>query len=354
MRPFILVALLCTSLISCQTSPTVDYAAMDIFWQMVDEWEQDKEPGEEMWQALFATPAYRYLTTVEDKEALFRHHFPIVFMPSNEVKRDSIEQAGPDRYFSHYLLVARERAAIQAFESELRARPLMDNALALTRDFLPPGMLDTRDIPPVAFGIFEPDGKANGDIVVVDLAFARMIDLTAFLAHEAHHFYKSELNRMRQPDDGDEHKPLLRAIRQLQTEGVADLIDKRNLLETMYQTATDESWYGARYKEYARGAAGTFAEMDSLIQDLANNPERVGPNSVSVWNSLPFGAHPHGGVMAYMVEKALGTQAIIETLENPFSFLREYNRAAILTPGAHVFSDRTMNYLALLESRYLD
>jgi hypothetical protein len=339
------------TILKSQSSGRVDFSGVDQFWKLVGAWENDRQPSEAQWKALFQTPGYRYLVEIEKKEGFFRKYFPLVFMPSRrgELEAELEGLQGYDKMIlEHYIRIRENREELENFQRELAGRDLHTQALKKTEVYLPRGLVQHHDPPPVYFAFFEPDGKANGEVIVIDLLFARSIDLTGFIGHEAHHFYKAKISRHQLPKPEHEDYPLVRSIVQLQTEGVADLIDKRGIHDV-----PEPNWYQRHYQQYFRESNDRFRRIDSLITDMTEQPGKRRKNGEEIWELLPFGAHPNGQFMALLIEEELGRKALIRKLDNAFAFFRQYNKAAKRRPEAYVFSREAQRVIRRLERRYV-
>ena len=332
---------------------TVDFSGVDAFWKVSESLQLNKLPAESAWDSLFNTPCYAYLRQNENRNVLMQR-FIKAYLPSNEESKTSAQNPYEERIKNHLITAGHQRKSIERFVDSLRRIDLLKNSLPLTQQYLPDGFVKdkTELYPPIAFGIFEPDGKADGEIIVIDAAFAMDIDLTKFLAHEAHHFFMSKIrSKMRKAPEGVEE--ILRSIRQLHLEGIADLIDKRSILATPATLTEKDDWYAFHYKNHFNNAKKTFSSIDSLLSVCSDSVD-LPLNGGKIWRSLHFGTHPEALHMSLLIEDTFGRDSILASLKNPFDYFRLYREAAIKDPGrGHVFSEKSMNYLERLEKEYL-
>jgi hypothetical protein len=342
------------------TAKSFDFSGVDQFWKMVETFERDVEPTEEQWGSLLETPGYNYLIKVEGKEKLFKRYLPIVFRPSKKAELTRVLANGGDdlRYVTHYLNVKARREELIQFQKRLQNRPLMNLALQRTSRYLPDGVVTKYPPPTVFFAIFEADGKATDSFIVVDLLFARNVGVLAFIAHESHHYYVERISKLKTPEREAKDYYLIHAVDQLRLEGVADLIDKPGMLREVASHAKDQwlRWYASEYKKQYLRSNRILEQIDNLIADMSVNPDKLEENSKRVWDLLPFAGHPTGYYMARAIVEDLGKDAVIKNIGNPFAFLRQFNRAAKMRTTKrkhHILSDRTIDYLNILEGKYI-
>jgi len=332
----------------------IEFEGVEYFWNIVEKIEKNNEPTIQDWDQLFGTVAYNYLAKESGRELII-DRISIAYSPQKASERNEIltKNNYESMILEHLNKARSNRIIIEKYTDSLRHAPLLSNSLKDTQKYLPKHFINRHKdaYPSLAFAIFEPDGKANNEIIVVDVAFARQIDLKLFLAHEAHHFFISKIRKqMKSAEDNMEY--ILKTIRQLHLEGIADLIDKRGILTSPETLSEDENWYAYHYKNYYNNARQTFSKIDHLIQNYnVSGNEDIGE---SIWKTLHFGTHPEAMHMALLIEKAFGRQHIITLLENPFDYLRSYQKAAILYPDeGWVFSDASMSFFNGLEKSYL-
>lgn len=334
----------------------IDFNGLDKFWAISDELSADQLPSDLQWEALFDTACYRKIRQVYP-ETQMKQWFKIALMPSLDRDRDSALSIGnyQSMIINHLINARLSKLAIRSFIDSLKQQPFLENALVLTQSYLPENFVQAnKDLyPPVAFGIFEPDGKADSEIIAIDAAFAMRIDFHRFLAHEAHHFFMGKIRKeMREASEADTY--VLRSIRQLHLEGIADLIDKKQILDLPDTLEEKDNWYSFHYRRHYKAARETLKKVDSLIAKIHSSSasEETGKK---IWNSFHFGTHPEALHMALLIESTFGKEHIIKDLSNPFEFLRSYQKAAISAPEkGHVFSKNTLEFFDYLEDAYLN
>ena len=77
--------------------------------------------------------------------------------------------------------------------------------------------------------------------------------------------------------------------------------------------------------------------------------------SAEIHRLLDFSGHPQGFYMSSLIKEELGLEPVINSFDNPVVFFRLYNQAARQSEGDEfVFSNKSMDYLELLEREYFN
>jgi hypothetical protein len=328
----------------------VDMSAVDLFWSITDVLARDEAPDSAAWRALFATPAYAALQNDER----IRSNIELVFRPSNAARLDSTyAQANywRRRDLDHLIHVRETKAELRDYQATLDIDRAIRQGIAEASVFLAEGAADEPP-PPIRFVIFSPDARVMRGNIIFDLAYTRGLgfDLLAkVMGHEFHHFLVD--TRLRLPEPTSAYFPLLRAIRQLQVEGVADLVDKPT---SDSLRAGDPDWQQQFRAPFAT-TTERLAALDTMLVELAGDTARLVEHGNRALNELfPMGGHPNGYAMARLIEEVLGREAIIGALDNPFEFFRSYDRAARASGRGHAFSSAALAYLAELEQMFVE
>jgi hypothetical protein len=282
----------------------------------------------------------------------------------------------------HVLLAAkRQRDSLQQFRNQLKTGNLRQQAVEEASALLPEEALRDRrerSPPPVNFVIYNLDGRGTPDGVVIDLTMAEIMGRKGtqlFLAHEFHHAGRESILEV--PDrKQDPRAYLLRAIDQLQAEGIADLIDKSYLFSddgvggskpSDMDSATGHRWcrfllwgFTRRHQKAYQATPSTVRHVDSLLvaasgADADENNQLLREHSGAILRSIPNNGHPNGHYMAKRIADQFGTDTLAATANDPFAFVRLYNEATRESKGRSVpFSQEAMTYLARLEKQYAE
>ena len=168
---------ICFSFISGQATkninPGFDFSGIERFWEIVDVLEQDLEPAEAQWDALFETPGYAEILRHEFSRKYFQDTITAVFMPSKESLAEEIIQKHKEAggFYSWYTpgvidgyrQAKRDRKWIEARIQELQTYPYLKKATEIALEYLPEE--NAEDYPEVAFIIFS-DSRGYTPIII--------------------------------------------------------------------------------------------------------------------------------------------------------------------------------------------
>lgn len=330
----------------------IDFKGVDVFWSIMEDLQKDQEPSDSDWNNLFSTPCYTYIIQSTSPKVL-KKRFRLAYMPKLFKEREAIIEKGGynARILNH--LISVDKKQIARYVDSVQGNPFIEKSLLLTSEYLPKNFIKENKglTPTISFGIFEPDGQASRDIIAMDIWFAMGIDVLKFFAHEAHHSFISNIRRPTKKVDDEGLRFLLMSIRQLHLEGIADLIDKREIIANADVTE-EEDWYGYHYNNYFKETKETLKKIDDLLVESSSLNDN--PKGKEIWNLLHFGTHPEAMHMALAIENTFGKDHIIAILDNPFKLFWSYQKVAHIRPQlAHKFSQESMDYLKSLEAQYL-
>ena len=322
-----------------------DFSALPLFWGIFDTLRSDAAPSAQAWQDLFSSPGYQELLDHEFSAEFFIENFTLAFRPSrDEALRKALDGARRG-YLRHYLQIRDERARVESQVRWLMQAPLADAARQLALDWLP--QVGAAAPPQVSFVLFGPDARGFSS-VVIDAAFTLQLeDIAAALAHEYHHAYRRRLV------DGLEEVPedvsdIVWVLNQLQLEGVADQIDKRNWPEAA-PTAGPLAGYAQRYVQHYLDSPATLQGLGDGLEEWTRTPERRQEAGKRIRTGIPLAGHPTGSFMVRTIEDAFGRKACVETIADPFEFVRLYSLAAARTRRAPTLTSAALQSLAEIE-----
>ena len=318
---------------------------------------QDEEPDIAIWDALFATDGYRALTESEFERAFFEENYRLAFKPS---LRDSLALAlendgGRARRLRHYLQVGERREELEAFAAELERSGSLAELSRQAAEWLPPPAPDQPA--PVAAVIFDMDARGY-DPIVLDLLAAKELDLSSFLAHEAHHWYRNARVTIDWDAVAPQDADLLWTLYQIQGEGIADQIDKRPWLEGEAPVPTAREGYAESYLDALAGTPATLRSLDSLLVAFGAAVEAAGDTAAAaaigshIAELVPMSGHPTGYFMSNVILIELGKERLVADVTDPVAFFRTYDEAARASGVAPGLSSRAMETLGAIEARY--
>lgn len=346
---------------------SIDISAIDPFWKAVDIWEQGQTPDESLLDQLFNHAMYIQLEKQAQRTRFIKKILPVVFMPGREKECDSLIQTkglNPNyaRITRHFKQVKANREKLEAYLDNLQIHLLQERFIASAQVYLPEGITIRIPPPKVQIGFFEANAF-GGPQLTLDLLYLmekseeENINL---LAHEAHHYYVSKVNLLREsvetenPDQDTIY--LFYALNSLMEEGIASMLDKFVYLDPEYRRRV-----ASRGKEVAeinefvnffQDSPKYIARLDSFLLLIESGKMPIGKAGKAMKALLPWGGHPTGMYMAQTIQSRFGRNRLVSTCGNAFAFLLEYQLAARKDNGP-LFSKRSISWLKQMEERFL-
>lgn len=339
-----------------RASPQLDFSGYERFVATKRLLESGETLGAANQRKLFSAPGYDLIIDNDREAEIVGQLIQFAFRPADSDARDAVlVDGGMKASVLTHLMGYRDRfEELDAWRRRLvdpaDGGAWLEDAFRRASELLPDDLGPRSDPPKIQFVAFNPDGTATAEVVVVDLLVTLNMGeakFRGFLAHELHHVYAERLSRVTAPNRADPSYFLFHALRQLQKEGIADQIDKRTILDATKRPQDD---YGRRYFDAMRTTPSVLRSMDKKIVQFGAGPPNAGDIATQIFHLLPFAGHPNGGFMGTLIRRNLGTSALVESIGNPFEFVRAYNEAARREAGeALPFSDEAMRVLDDLE-----
>ncbi|MCG2724657.1 MAG: hypothetical protein L6420_00140 [Elusimicrobia bacterium] len=177
----------------------LDFSGINTFTTIARELVADREPSEKMWTALEKTPGYDTLLQNEFAPDYFRRNFRLALMPSRSVDLRQEIKNGQARYLPYYLEISKQISDIPSFTEHLKKSAAPQRAVDIVCQWLPSFLAPIQL--PVAVVIFGPDGRGY-DPIVIDLFNSvkqQEEELSLFLAHEFHHYFRNLFKIFKSP-----------------------------------------------------------------------------------------------------------------------------------------------------------
>jgi len=334
-------------------SKLIDMSAVDYFWNIVAKLEKDIQPSEEEWKAMFKCTGYKALRNDED----IRYNIELVFLPSKKENLEvSLKKAGYwwKRDLLHLIKVKEQQEELKKFQQDINVEKILEKSLKLAETYLPKGTTQKNPPPPIQFVIFSPDARAMGGNIIFDLKFTKDIGealLIKTLAHEAHHHYCNFLPKtINPPSEKSPYDPIYSTLRQLQIEGVADLLDKKEYIT--YQKKDTASSFVKMWDEARLQQSQKMKTLDSMLTQMSVDTTGMYETGMKAFRMFPINCHPNGNYMAELILRHYGKKAIIKTMNNPFAFFRLYHDACAIEEEEYILSDKAMEFLERLEKMH--
>ena len=343
---------------STESTPSVDLTGIDAFWEVADILAAGHDPASRAWHRLFGTPGYEMLAERYPLRYPIRMSMKLSFDPRREAERRDVETSAVwmrPRMIRHMKQIKAQRTALEAFRSSMSADDsLITDAMQQLRPHLPPDALEARYPPLVSFVLFLDDGYASPDVVAIDLLMAKKLgraSLVRFIAHELFHAYRSTIALPEDHRGVGYMAMLIGALEQLENEGIADRIDKPDLLSAHPNRGSMLGRYADDYRAAYDNAPVAISQIGELMARMETR-RRFSPDLVRrLQRAIPMGGHPTGAYMANVIAENSGEDTLRSTVGNVFRFFRAYQTAAAHASGAPVLPDAAMYLVERLETR---
>lgn len=329
-------------------NPNFDFSGIKQFWNIVDILKQNQYPTNNQWHNLFNTPGYKVLTHQEFPKNFFKNSFELVFMPTKKKDLDKALKRGINtNHLLHYIKVKNNRAKINEQMKHIKNTAYNRRALNRTLKFLPQHSVNR--YPPVAFVIFENNGRGSSPIIV-DLAATLEWDFESFLAHEYHHWYRNRELKFNKSNIGPDDSSILEALNMIEAEGIADMVDKRDWFT---KSSNSISTYARQFINDVGRTPYIIHSMDKILSEINREPGKKGSLGRQFRRLLPQKGHTTGYFMASLILKKFSRDNLVQCVGNPFRFIKLYNKASKLSGGKYPgFSKQALNIINYLESKY--
>ena len=252
-------------------------------------------------------------------------------------------------YILHQVIATyANKTKLQTFQKNFAKSEIQKKIIARAKEFLPNDLNSKAYEPFIYFGVFQPDANASATSIAIDLKLcSELADPIGLIAHEYHHFLTMNYRKKFKEIENDSTSAIMKSISQLQLEGIADMIDKDQFLNS--DGRGFPSVLSKNFKRVHAEPLPALRKMDSLLLAISKEPLSAQRNSETIFNLLPLGGHPHGFYMAKTILHVYGKETLLTTVKNPFDFIRVYNNAYRTLNGIAIFSEETMRFLSLVE-----
>jgi hypothetical protein len=316
-----------------------DTAALVVFWEIYDLLRQGREPDENHWARLASTGGYAKLgkRLVETLRGQMR----LAYLPSRRVERETLLQRNDPSAATvrHLLRAAEERARCPEILRLLDFASIVEAARARALPHLPTAAAAIRERPPVYLVIYQPTAHANNDALEIDVFFADAAGregLVTVVAHELHHFFALRLRRVKDPPEDDDRFGVSVVLDRLALEGTADMVDKQRSPVSFPFPGSED--YRKTFQAEYTSAPARLAAVDAVICRAARRAATWRQADEAMRAHLWDNGHPVGFYMANVIKDALGREALLASVGDPFEFFAQFNKAARKAKGSHVFS----------------
>jgi hypothetical protein len=345
---FFLVFSILVGCVKKDYSEKINLDSVDAFFKITDKLSFSSILTEEEWDNLFNTQGYKTLLFQNQwRRPMLKEMILIAYSPEYSSKQDSILKI-PDYanngmlsklILENYLDMKYIRDSLIDFKNNFNFSSVIRDSKTRLKNFLDNPIDSLLIFPSISLACFEPAGysQANGIIMDFNMFFKQgHSENVGFLAHEMFHFYRDNFV----DNEFSKINKFAFQIDKLQNEGIADLVDKKQL--PYKNDAFPEQV--KLFNKIANDTPKIIAELDSIVCIFYDGKITEEQFDNKMNDFFKLGGHPNGFYMACLIQDAGFYNEIISTFYNPVDFLKLYNRAA-KKKGEFCFSVKFLDYL---------
>ncbi|MCC2617806.1 hypothetical protein LJ739_16260 [Aestuariibacter halophilus] len=323
-------------------------------WKIIDELKSGADPAVEKWNSLVSGPGYESLIKEEIPEDVLLEAIRTAFLPSKQIQQKLWRDEGKSalHLVDHFLALDSKRREVTDLLLQLNQEQgkLSQQAIELACDYFSLQASEGAPHFSVAFAAFQKDARGYRSSIVMDPLFALEAgnNLVYWLAHETHHILRHSVAVATTPDgESAKNKSLVWVLRQLQSEGIADQIDKPHTFFGEGYLA--HSKFAKFFRNEVVKGPTRIAQLNDLIQEIKVCQLECDAIDERIRKVAVMAGHPLGFFMADAIEKTLGRDALIVDIGDPSQFLASYNRAALKSAQKlPIFSESSLEYVSRL------
>lgn len=332
---------------------TINSEAVTAYWQLTDALRHDEPLTDTAWQTFLALPDNKaYVSSTYDEASLraYRRALEIIYMPRYDSLRQ-VKLKGGGWFYQLINDYKEHEADYKALMAEITRNPAYLNRMyTYAYEYLPARNHTKVNNLRLAYVAIGNDAISEARGIVFSLRDTRDLNLVRpgiLEAHEIHHRLRTSKDFTEEERDKE---PLLWALLSAQNEGLADLTDKRVILEQSPDTA--DSNYIRRW--LLAPAPAVIHKIDSTMQVLAVG----GPvTPLKFYRLLTNGSNGHlpGFYMAYTILHNGYLKPMLDHADDPIAFALLYQKAAKKDKDHQhppVFAPASMRYLQQLARKY--
>lgn len=349
---------------SASSSTQIDASGVRAFYQVAERLLEDEVISETAWREFLETPGYAQHIAERQNSAQIREAIELALRPSMaDACEQRLTEAGLGMQFmvANVRLAIEHRSEVEALMRELESPAVLDAILAESLRWLPEES-ESQTTPPRGYlVVLNGDSTASPESLILDiggLAITGAPYAKLLFSHEFHHYYRNAWDRVDLDSIPLDDRPLIRLMERAETEGIADLIDKRAFVfgsggvPARQQVHPLFAWMWKIYLPALQAAPGHMEELNQLLEqvhagDLDRNRARSLENAASRLSVRPFGIF-----VADAVERHFGRERIAECVGDPFALFLAYAEAARSDPDLPSLSEQACQAIRDLRDSY--
>ncbi|MBN2417136.1 hypothetical protein JXO52_14965 [bacterium] len=359
-------------------NPNFDISSVREFWKILAILEADREPTETQWDALFNSAGHKSLGR-EITGSFLIPYLKAAYQPSSQHLRGELLEAGEKATHRWYQQFPRSELNELAWTQENRdlvmdkmnsfqTYPYTRYAVDAALDYLPEE--EASDPPLVTFVIFN-DSRGYDPVVMslnllareeAELTDAMLVKLkqagfgrhtphVLYFGHEFFHYFRDKKKETRFPEQNDDRYPIVWLMDQIENEGIADLINVKQLYwgENAPLAGSVKAVKEAKDREHAEEEVRVFF---ALLKGIADHPEWTYGLGRQAQKVITRSGHVAGFYMANVILEECGKEDLIAVCRNPFRFFLLYEKAASRDGTAPRIPEEGLRLIEKLDKEY--
>lgn len=341
---------------STVTIPDSDYSieSAEHFIKMVKAAQAGVLPKDKEWKELFATEGYRNFFSA-CRDTLFwqnniRTAFQTVFDRTQKERLDSIlaQPINMSTPYGNFFVInfqqTKERIdELYDFILHTDFKDIMRQGHVKALHHLPARINQLHPtFPKFYFLSWDPECRAWSNGIYLDIngvSSGGTEDMTNIIGHELHHCYMRALLDDRYHQDNND--AAIGALRDMQREGTADIINKQKMpLDELKPFGPEVT---KMYNDDYFSTPEVLKQLDKLTTDYLAG--KISEKEYAKARECAHnGGHTTGDYMVFLIRDQLGLQVAIDCFPNTSAFVHRYNEAAAKA-GTYTFSDTFVEHV---------
>lgn len=321
----------------------IDMEALDTYWSITDSLKADKDISSYTWNEFFHKKANLFFMKAARDSAKFKEriirNLKLAYMPSQKL---NLQSTTPDLFLKHIIYVRDHEDEIKKYAAFVQQGSVIDSMYRLAYQYLPM-KYQTRvsDLKIYYSGPLAIDAVASHHEIYINIGIDYITGLGKIGLIGAHELFHLLIPKWgpKKPV-GPKHVLLVIFLKELSNEGSADLVDKKYVLlqkkDSIYRPFLEK----------------TLKRSDSLVAMFNKEIELLSKENQTrpKFKPITLSGHTPGFYMALIIERNGYLPELLDSIDNPFSFIYIYNKAAKKdNTKPPVFSSTSINYLKSIE-----
>ena len=336
-----------------QQQSLIDLSSVDKFFEIADKISLNKDISEDDWNDLFATLGYRIVGFNRARRTIHQEMLTVAFSDNQQIIRDSIlnlstEDLQNDRTYLaritliNFLDIKENQKELRLFRDTYDFDAIKKLSIDELKSFLIQSVDSLIVFPSIAMICNEWGAWFSQSGIAYDFNFfyhSTEEGKAKMLAHEMFHTYRANFVNM------NIKSSLFQGLNILQDEGIADLIDKKDI-ESFFELGTPQEFIDLFVSAY-NNTPQILNNLDTIVDSFTNNEINEEQFNEHVEETL-FMFRANGYYMAKLIKNAGLMEEMLKTFYSHVEFLKLYNIAA-KKANVYVLSDEFIKFVENIE-----